>query len=105
MSKLMAKLSGPLPAVAQNSLLIWLARQAIPARPSRRWGASGETVGLSSWAAWTVPVPVNYMQMMGNNLEIIGHFMYEADAHLKLLNLLRIGRLDHEARSRRMSIR
>lgn len=40
------------------------------------------------------PIPVNYMQMMGNNLEIIGHFMYEADAHLKLLNLLRIGRLD-----------
>jgi alcohol dehydrogenase len=42
----------------------------------------------------TVPVPINYMQMMFNNLEIVGHFMYEADAHLKLLNLLRIGRLD-----------
>ena len=42
----------------------------------------------------TAPVPINYMQMMANNLEIIGHFMYEADAHLKLLNLLRVGRLD-----------
>lgn len=52
---------------------------------------SGRLVLMGSM---TVPVPVNYMQMMGNNLEIIGHFMYEADAHLKLLNLLRIGRLD-----------
>jgi alcohol dehydrogenase len=42
----------------------------------------------------TAPMPINYLQMMGNNLEIIGHFMYEADAHLKVLNLLRTGRLD-----------
>jgi alcohol dehydrogenase len=42
----------------------------------------------------TSPVPVDYMQMMGNSLEIIGNFMYEAGAHLKLLNLLRSGRLD-----------
>jgi alcohol dehydrogenase len=32
--------------------------------------------------------------MMGNSLDIIGNFMYEADAHLKSLNLLRSGRLD-----------
>jgi alcohol dehydrogenase len=42
----------------------------------------------------TVPLSVNYLQLMGNNLEIIGHFMYEADAHLKMLNLLRTKRLD-----------
>ncbi len=42
----------------------------------------------------TVPLPVNYLQLMGNNIEIIGHFMYGADAHLKVLNLLRTGRLD-----------
>ncbi|WP_202967395.1 zinc-dependent alcohol dehydrogenase [Paenibacillus beijingensis] len=42
----------------------------------------------------TSPLPVNYMLMMFNSLEIIGHFMYDADAHLKLLNLLRSGQLD-----------
>lgn len=42
----------------------------------------------------TVPLSVNYLQLMRNNLEIIGHFMYEADAHLKVLNLLRTKRLD-----------
>ncbi|MDR3485622.1 MAG: zinc-binding dehydrogenase [Bradyrhizobium sp.] len=42
----------------------------------------------------TASLPLNYLQLMGNNLEVIGHFMYEADAHLKVLNLLRTGRLD-----------
>ncbi|WP_371823944.1 hypothetical protein [Phyllobacterium sp. 628] len=42
----------------------------------------------------TTPVPINYMQVMLNGLEIIGNFMYEVDAHLKLLNLLRTGQLD-----------
>ncbi|TIX90495.1 zinc-binding dehydrogenase [Rhizobium sp. P44RR-XXIV] len=52
---------------------------------------NGRLVLMGSMAT---PIPVDYMQLMGNNLEIIGHLMYEADAHLKLLNLLRIGRLD-----------
>ena len=39
-------------------------------------------------------MPINYMQMMGNSLELIGHFMFEADAHLELLKLLRSGQLD-----------
>jgi alcohol dehydrogenase len=42
----------------------------------------------------TSPMPVNYMQMMGNSLEIVGHFMFEADAHLNMLTLLRNGLLD-----------
>ena len=42
----------------------------------------------------TAPFPVSYMQMMTNDLEIIGQFMYPGDANRRLLELLRTGRLD-----------
>ena len=42
----------------------------------------------------TSPLPVNYLQLMANNLEIIGNFMYPTDANRRLLNLMRSGRLD-----------
>jgi len=40
------------------------------------------------------PVPINYMLMMFNSLEIIGNFMYPHNAYLPLLALLRTGQLD-----------
>lgn len=40
------------------------------------------------------PVPINYMLMMFNSLEIIGNFMYPQNAYLPLLALLRSGQLD-----------
>jgi alcohol dehydrogenase len=41
-----------------------------------------------------VPVPINYMLMMFNSLEIIGNFMYPHNAYLLLLPLQRSGQLD-----------
>ena len=40
------------------------------------------------------PIPVNHMQMMFNNLEIIGNFMYPQNAYPRLLALVRSGQLD-----------
>lgn len=45
----------------------------------------------------TVPLPLPYMQVMSNNLELIGQFMYPADASLRLLDLVRAGLLDIRA--------
>jgi alcohol dehydrogenase len=42
----------------------------------------------------TAPIPINYMQMMFNNLEIIGNFMHPQNAYLSLLALVRSGQLD-----------
>ncbi|MDQ6801062.1 MAG: zinc-binding alcohol dehydrogenase family protein [Acidobacteriota bacterium] len=42
----------------------------------------------------TTALPVPYMQLMFNNLEIIGNFMYPAGAYRRLLELLGTGRLD-----------
>jgi alcohol dehydrogenase len=42
----------------------------------------------------TAPIPINYMQMMFNNLEIIGNFMHPQNAYLPLLALVRSGQLD-----------
>lgn len=42
----------------------------------------------------TVALPVPYLQLMINSLEIIGNFMYPADAYRNLLALVRAGRLD-----------
>ncbi len=42
----------------------------------------------------SVPLPINYTYVMIQSLEIIGNFMFSADAHLKLLKLLRSGQLD-----------
>ena len=43
------------------------------------------------------PVPINYMLIMINSLEIIGNFMYPHHAYLPLLALLRSGQLDTSA--------
>ena len=40
------------------------------------------------------PIPVNYLQMMFNNWEIIGNFMHPQGAYLPLLSLVRSGQLD-----------
>jgi len=42
----------------------------------------------------TAPIPLNYMLVMFNNLEIIGNFMHAQNAYLPLLALLRSGQLD-----------
>lgn len=42
----------------------------------------------------TSPVPIDYMQVMFNNLEIIGNFMHAQNAYLPLLALVRSGQLD-----------
>jgi alcohol dehydrogenase len=42
----------------------------------------------------TAPIPINYMQVMFNNLEIIGNFMHSQNAYLRLLSLVRSGQLD-----------
>jgi alcohol dehydrogenase len=41
----------------------------------------------------SVPLPINYLQVMFNNLEIIGNFMHAPDAYLPLLTLVRSSRL------------
>jgi alcohol dehydrogenase len=43
------------------------------------------------------PLPLTYGEVMRNNLEIIGHFMYPANIFLKLLALIRSGLLDLSA--------
>lgn len=56
-----------------------------------RWGRM-VLMGSSS-----APVPINYTQVMFNNLELIGHFMYASSAYLPLLELVRSGQLDLSA--------
>jgi alcohol dehydrogenase len=51
----------------------------------------GRLVLMGSSAA---PVPIDYLQVMFNNLEIIGNFMHAQNAYLPLLALVRCGRLD-----------
>lgn len=41
-----------------------------------------------------VPLPLPYMDMMFNNWEIIGNFMYPTDAYLRLFDLVRAGLLN-----------
>jgi alcohol dehydrogenase len=53
-----------------------------------RWG---RIVLMGSSVA---PISINYMQMMFNNLEIIGNFMHAQNAYLPLLSLVRSGQLD-----------
>jgi alcohol dehydrogenase len=57
----------------------------------RRWGR------LVLMGSMSVPLPLTYAEVMRNNLEIIGHFMYPADIFLKLLALIRSGLLDLRA--------
>ncbi|WP_210184546.1 MULTISPECIES: zinc-binding dehydrogenase [Rhizobium] len=42
----------------------------------------------------TVPLPINYLQVMGMGLEIIGNFMYPRTALSEILALVRAGLLD-----------
>lgn len=41
----------------------------------------------------TAPVPLDYLWVMFNNLEIIGKFMHAENARLPLLSLVRFGQL------------
>ena len=41
-----------------------------------------------------VPLPVNYGELMINNWEILGQFMYSPSAYRTLLALIRSGQLD-----------
>ena len=45
----------------------------------------------------TVPLPISYLDVMLNNLEIIGQFMYPADAFMRLIGLTHAGLLDLRA--------
>ena len=42
----------------------------------------------------TVDLPIPYTQVMLNNWEIFGQFMYPASAYRRLLDLIRAGLLD-----------
>jgi alcohol dehydrogenase len=42
----------------------------------------------------TVDLPISYMQLMLNSLEIIGNFMHPLDAYRSVLAMVRGGRLD-----------
>jgi len=57
----------------------------------RRWGR------LVLMGSMAVPLPLTYAEVMRNNLEIIGHFMYPANIFLKLVALIRSGLLDLRA--------
>jgi alcohol dehydrogenase len=45
----------------------------------------------------TVPLPISYLEVMLNNLEVIGQFMYSSDAFMRLVDLMRAGLLDLRA--------
>ena len=42
----------------------------------------------------SVPLPIPYLDVMLNNLQILGQFMYPRDAFMRLVDLLRAGMLD-----------
>jgi alcohol dehydrogenase len=44
-----------------------------------------------------VDLPISYMQLMINSLEIIGNFMHPVDAYRKVLAMVRSGELDVRA--------
>jgi alcohol dehydrogenase len=50
----------------------------------------------------SVPIPINYLQVMLNSLEIIGNFMYPKTAYVGLLELVRSGQLDLSIFQRRI---
>jgi alcohol dehydrogenase len=54
----------------------------------------GRLVLMGSMA---VPLPISYLEVMLNNLEIIGQFMYPSDAFMRLIELARAGLLDLDA--------
>lgn len=40
------------------------------------------------------PIPIDYMQMLANNWELLGQFMYPADTYQRIFQLVRNGLLD-----------
>jgi alcohol dehydrogenase len=44
-----------------------------------------------------VPLPISYLEVMLNDLEILGQFMYPQDAFMRLVDLARAGLLDLKA--------
>ncbi len=44
----------------------------------------------------TVPLPISYGNLLRNNWEIIGNFMYRPEAYRRLMSLFRAGRIDLE---------
>lgn len=54
-------------------------------------GRGGRLVLMGSM---TVELPLSYMQIMANDLEVIGQFMYPGDAYRRLVELVRAGLLD-----------
>src|SRR5260370_88275 len=54
----------------------------------------GRLVLMGSMSA---PLPLSYMEIMANNWEIIGNFMYPVDAWRRLLDLVRAGVLNVSA--------
>jgi len=44
-----------------------------------------------------VPLPISYLEVMLNNLEILGQFMYPQGAFVRLIDLTRAGLLDLRA--------
>jgi alcohol dehydrogenase len=54
----------------------------------------GRLVLMGSMA---VPLPISYLDVMLNNLEILGRFMYPRDAFMRLVDLARAGLLDLRA--------
>jgi alcohol dehydrogenase len=45
----------------------------------------------------TVPLPISYLEVMLNNLEIVGQFMYPQNTFMRLVDLARAGLLDIHA--------
>jgi alcohol dehydrogenase len=54
----------------------------------------GRLVLMGSMA---VPLPISYLEVMLNNLEVIGQFMYPQDTFMRLVELARAGLLDLRA--------
>jgi alcohol dehydrogenase len=42
----------------------------------------------------SVPLPISYGNLLRNNWEIIGNFMYRPEAYRTLVNLMRAGKVD-----------
>jgi alcohol dehydrogenase len=57
-------------------------------------GRGGRLVLMGSM---TVPLPISYLEVMLNNLEIVGQFMYPQNAFLRLVDLARADLLDIHA--------
>ncbi len=52
---------------------------------------------LALMGSMTVPLPISYLDVMLNSLEIIGQFMYPRDTFMRLVDLARAGLLDLRA--------